>query len=284
MQGNERFTGGLTVLMAVYKGDDHRLFKRAVESIYQNTLTPDHTVLVVDGPVHDEINEVVQMAELNFGVQVVRIASNQGLANALNEGLKHVHTEWVARADADDVNMPDRFSRQHRMIAESETVDLLGGAIEEFDEEGRALGLRRVPTTPQGIRSWIGRRNPFNHMTVVVRADIVKAVGGYPDLDRKEDYGLWAKIIASGGRCMNSDAILVRATAGKKMIARRGGVRYVKSEFLLQKEFVRLGISSLPRAVINGVARALVFLLPTGLRTLFYMRWLRSAPESVQAG
>jgi glycosyltransferase involved in cell wall biosynthesis len=275
------FEGGLTVLMAVYQGDDHCLLRRAIDSVYENSLKPDRTVLVVDGPVPAPIEAVIHEAVLTHGLNVVRLARNQGLAKALNEGLMHVQTKWVARADADDFNIPDRFLRQHRMIMEHPNMDLIGGAIEEVEEDGTVVGYRRVPQSAQGIRAWLRHRNPFNHVTVVARTSMMKSVGGYPDLHLKEDFGLWARIVAAGGRCMNSDAVLVRVTAGKKMFARRGGLAYLKSEYFLQKELVRLGISSIPAALANGCARSAVFLMPAGLKARFYLRFLRTAPKSL---
>lgn len=277
-----KFGGGLTVLIAVYERDDHRLFGKAMESIYQNTLKPDQTVLVVDGPVPEELDAVIRHAERNYGVKALRLPQNRGLANALNEGLKEVRTEWVARADADDINLPDRFSLQHRMILVNPDLDLIGGVIEEVEEDGRPVALRRVPVTQERIREWMPKRNPFNHMTILARTAAVKAVGGYPELHLKEDYGLWARIVAAGGRCMNSEVVLVRASAGRKMYDRRGGLRYAKSEIFLQKELVRLGISSVPSALFIGCSRALIFLLPAWLKALFYMRFLRSAPNTAR--
>jgi glycosyltransferase involved in cell wall biosynthesis len=277
---SEQFNGGLTVLMAVYKGDNHCRFSRAIDSVFQNSLKPDQMILVVDGAVSEEIESVIQHAVKENGLKVVRLQHNQGLAKALNEGLKFVQTEWIARADADDINMPDRFACQHQIILANPDLDLVGGAIEEVEEDGRLIAFRRVPETLSEIRNWIPRRNPFNHMTVLARTSVVRSVGGYPDLYRKEDYGLWARIIAGGGKCMNSNAILVRASAGKKMYGRRGGLGYVKSEFFLQRELIQLRISSLPTAFLNGAARALIFLMPVWLKEKFYLWFLRDAPQT----
>jgi glycosyltransferase involved in cell wall biosynthesis len=279
MHARESFTGGLSVLMAVYGGDDHRLFRRAIDSIYQNSVWPDQTILVVDGPVPEQIDEVVREAVRSYRLHVVRLQCNQGLAGALNEGLKHVQTEWVARADADDFNLADRFLHQSRLIAAHPDMDLIGGAIEEVEQDVGTLAHRHVPLSAQGIRGWIPRRNPFNHMTVVARTSAIRAAGGYPALHLKEDYGLWARMIAAGSPCMNTDAILVRVTAGRKMLARRGGMAYVKSEYFLQKELVRLGISSIPAAIANGMARSMIFLMPPALKAQFYLRFLRTAPK-----
>ncbi|MFR1571741.1 MAG: glycosyltransferase [Faecalibacterium sp.] len=45
-------------------------------------------------------------------LNVVRLAKNGGLGNALNEGIKHCKNELVARMDSDDIAYPDRCEKQ----------------------------------------------------------------------------------------------------------------------------------------------------------------------------
>ena len=71
--------------------------------------------------------------------------------------------------------------------------------------------------------------------TIAFKTRDIIELGGYPDLYLKEDYGLWAKVVASGKPVKNLDSVLVTATAGSDMIKRRGGVNYVISEIKLFK-------------------------------------------------
>jgi glycosyltransferase involved in cell wall biosynthesis len=275
----EGFPGGFCVLMAVYRGDDPALFSRAVESVYSNTLKPDQFVLVVDGPVPPAIEHGIGVAA-ERGTHVLRLPRNGGLASALNAGLAQVSTAWVLRADADDVNLAHRFSLQAEAIrfAEDE-VDILGGAILELDRSGLALAVRRPPLTHEGIARCLRTRSPFNHMTVAYRAATVRAAGGYPvDIHLKEDYALWASVIARGARCRNLRDVLVKVSAGKEMYRRRGGLRYLASEWRLQAHLMRQGRQSLPAALLIGGARSLIFALPSWLRGHVYLWALRERP------
>ena len=106
------FLGGFTVLMAVYRSDDLGLFERAVKSVYANTVRPDAFVLVVDGPVPEALHNAIMHQQAKYGLEVLYLPTNVGLARALNAGLMRVHTKWVVRADADDYNVRDRFALQ----------------------------------------------------------------------------------------------------------------------------------------------------------------------------
>jgi hypothetical protein len=182
----------------------------------------------------------------------------------------------VARADADDLNLPHRFETQARALVLAPHLDILGSAILEVDREEAPLAIRRLPSEPLKIRRFLMTRNPFNHMTVVFRHQAVVQAGGYPGIHLKEDYGLWCRLAAQGASMGNLPDILVKATAGRDMYRRRGGWKYAKAEVDLQRFMVDLRLKSSFAAVIDGALRATVFLLPAFLRGGIYKTFLRS--------
>jgi glycosyltransferase involved in cell wall biosynthesis len=273
------FPGGLTVLMAVWHRDDPALFEVAVESVFCGTVAPDDFVLVVDGPVAGRLEDTIGRLENLHPMTVLRLPENVGLARALNHGLRHVSTGWVARADADDLNLPDRFEKQAAAILRANgEIDVLGGAIVEVEGTGRPIAIREVPLGPNAIARRLLTRNPFNHMTVVYRTATVLAAGGYPEIHLKEDYALWATLISRGARCQNIADVLVRATAGRAMYRRRGGIRYVASEWSLQLHLFRVGHHGPARALLTALGRSVAFLLPEVLRAWMYEALLRRRP------
>ena len=261
--------------MAVYKKDDPLLFRDALESIYENTLQPEMFVLVVDGPVDDSIKIVISNYQKKFShrMKVCWLPTNKGLANALNEGLKLIETQYVARADADDINYLNRFEEQFKFMEQG--YDLFGSAIQEVDRIGNPLSIRMPPINHEVIKLFLKRRNPFNHMTVFFRTDLAKSCGGYPELDLREDYGLWARMIQNGARCVNADSILVNATTGEEFYRRRGGIRSVKAEIALQKFLVMLLIKNRFESLLEIVLKSIIFMAPSSIRAFLYKTCLR---------
>lgn len=266
-----------TVLMSVYKNDRPGLFGAALKSIFDNSIQPNEVVLVIDGEISAELRSVVDSHLHRAEFVVLPLPHNVGLAKALNAGLAISRHPYVFRADADDINLPDRFAKQLARL--QEPLDLIGGAIQEVGLSGQAISVRRLPSSDAAIRRFARKRNPFNHMTVAYRRDAVLACGGYPDVHLKEDYALWAAMLGRGARVANMDDILVRATAGKEMYARRGGLRYVQSEVALQRTLVACGLQSWPGAVLTGLMRSAVFLMPASWRGLIYEKLLRRPAE-----
>jgi len=239
--------------MAVYYRCDAALFDRALSSVYANTLQPDEVLLVVDGPVPELVESVIARYSIEYGMRVLRLPVNTGLANAL---------------------LPQRFEQQARFISNLGMVDIVGSAILEVDTDGTRIAARYVPMDHASIVRYSRRRNPFNHMTVIFRLASVRAVGGYPEI-MAQDYGLWALLLGHGCVAANVPEILVHATAGRDMYRRRGGLSNVRSEIPLQRLLVSNGLKSPIAGLVHGLGRAAVSMLPNGMRKLVYEKLLR---------
>ena len=270
-------TFDFTVLMAVYWKDDPDLFMSALSSVFQNSMRPRDVLVVADGEITQELNKVIEeLQEKHNNLSLLRLPINIGLAGALNAGLAAVSSEWVARADADDINHPDRFEKTFSAIVDAENQpDIVGTAIQEVDESGFKVAVRSLPESDEEIKSFLMRRNPFNHMTTVCRKEPAKRAGGYPELYLKEDYGLWAKMISQGCRCRNLPDITVTAMTGTDFYARRGGFRYARAEYDLQRFLYKCHVKPLWMAGLDILLRGGAFILPEKIRKRIYIHILR---------
>ena len=258
--------------MAVYYKDDAALFKSALQSILNQTSRENELVLVEDGPIPKSLSDVIDTFRTRINIVSVSLAKNSGLAEALNKGLDYITTDIVFRADADDINRPRRFEIQIDYILKG--YDLVGSAIQERDN-GFDVAIRTVPLSASKIKNFLKYRNPFNHMTVVFRKSTVLKCGGYPKIFLKEDYALWAAMLARNAKVINLPEILVDANAGHLMYKRRGGLAYVYSEIQMQKYLYNCGFKSMAECLFSGLIRSIVFLMPANLRGLIYLSFLR---------
>lgn len=266
----------ISALMSVYAREQPSFLKAALASLGRQTEPLSDIVLVRDGPLTPELDKVIADAAQHLPLRQVGLARNLGLGAALNAGLEVISNPWVMRFDSDDICVPERVAKQAVMLR-SGRFDLVGGQIAEFDHDpDRLLRSRSVPTDDAGIRRFALRRNPFNHMTVCFRPGMVRACGGYPEIALMEDYGLWLTLLGRGARVANHPDVLVRARIGNGMMQRRGGWRYVRSEWRLQRLMRELGLKGAPRAALDGALRSAVFMAPPGLRGLVYGAALRS--------
>ena len=281
--GNE-----FSVLMLVYGGDRPAHFDAALRSIAAQTLPPAEIVLVVDGPVPDGTEEVIrkyegELASSVTSFRVIRSGKNLGCGGAKRLGFGACSYPLVAMMDADDLSVPDRFEKQTRYFEEHPEVAAAGGWITEFvsaedpTDTSRRAGSRRVPETDAEIREYIRKRCPMNHVTVMVRKDRILEAGGYrDDYYQNEDYDLWIRLAAAGGKFGNLACDLVNVRVGEEMYQRRGGLRYFRSEAGLQKMMLRRKMISFPRYLVNvGERLVLQVLMPNRIRGWIFRKFAR---------
>ncbi|HEV7166497.1 MAG TPA: glycosyltransferase, partial [Micrococcaceae bacterium] len=239
-----------SVLLPVYGGDDAAMFRRAIASVTRDQQRcPDQLVIVRDGTVGAELEKVLTETESLAGgadeidVSVLRLEKSVGLAAALDQGLDECRFDIVARMDADDVALPQRFSVQLPVIESG--ADIVGSSIAEIGaDEDRILATRHAPQSHREIRAGADFRSPFNHPSVVYRKSLVQAAGGYGDLAHMEDYWLWIRMIHAGAHTANVAQPLLKYRVSAGSYDRRGGVHMLRAELTLQKRMLGAGYTN----------------------------------------
>ena len=270
---------GFSVLLSLYHKENFLALDQCFQSIWKDqTIQPDEIILVLDGPIGEELSQCVQKWQRIIGksLRVIPLSQNVGLGKALNKGLEHCSNEWVFRMDTDDISKPDRFKKQIQFIKKNPEVVLFSGQILEFNENpSDADILKSVPTEHTDIIKFAQKRSPFNHMTVAYKKSVIEAVGGYQHHLFMEDYNLWLRVIGAGYRVGNHPDILLYARVGNGMHARRKGLEYVNSELQLLKLKKELKLQDPIHANILFLLRSSFRLLPSSLLGKIYNTFLR---------
>lgn len=267
-----------SVLMSVYHKERPEYLKQAIESIQVQSLSTNDFVLVCDGPLNDELDAVIQTKQLEMGenLNVVRLAKNGGLGNALNEGIKHCKNELVARMDSDDIAYPDRCEKQIAVFNTHSEVSICSGIVEEFTTDPNTVDTRRVPPeTNAEIIEFAKKRNPFNHPCVMYKKSAVKAVGSYQDFYLLEDYYLWLRMLMAGYQGYNIQEPLLYMRASSDMYLRRAGWKYAKTQAKLFKFMKQQGFIGNGQYIKSCVIRSGSALAPNWLRKFMFEKVLR---------
>ena len=268
-----------SVLISVYKNDKADDFRSALESVtIKQTQRPSEVVLVVDGPVGSDLNEVIAFYQQSWdGFKVIRLENNGGLGNALRLGVENTTFDVIARMDSDDISVSNRFEKQLDFLAAHPECDIVGGQISEFiDSQDNIVGARIVPLSNDDIHKYMKHRCALNHMTVMFRKDSVIKAGNYQHWFWNEDYYLWIRMILSGCNFANLPDILVNVRSGVEQYQRRGGLKYFRSEAGIQRLMRRNGFISFPRYCFNVAVRWCIQVgMPKRLRGFVFKKLLR---------
>ena len=264
--------------MSVYKKEKAEYLKLALDSVINQTLKPGEIVLVQDGELTEVLYTVIEEYKQKYPnvFKTYALKQNQGLGKALNYGMEKCSNELIARMDTDDIAELNRFELQIQEFIKDKELTLCGGQIAEFaDNQNEITGYRNVPLKHNEILTFVKKRNPFNHMTVILKKQAVQNVGGYQHMPYFEDYWLWARMLKAGYKTKNINAVLVKVRAGQDMIARRGGWEYVKYITKFEKALYEIGLIKFFDLLTYTVLRSIVAIIPESLRSYIYKLKLR---------
>ncbi len=190
----------ISVLMTVYNGEAY--LKEAIESVLAQTFK-DFEFIIVDDASTDMTPDIVQGYK-DPRIVYLRNKVNLGQTPSLNFGLARCRGKYLARLDADDSSYPDRFQKQFDFLEKHPDIAVLGGWCRDISPQGKPLRIHKTPTDSFEIKCILSASGDLttwsvNHTTVMIRVDVLKAVGlydaekgkghGYP-----QDYELWSRL------------------------------------------------------------------------------------------
>ena len=274
----------LTVVVPIYKNNDAQQLRVSLDSLLRQTLLPNEILVVADGPVSADLEREVerlkvkvQSSKLPIEVNYQKFEQNEGLGEAMRKVVLVAKGDYIARMDADDICLPNRFEKQMKCFEKDGKLSVVGGQIAEFDGDvTNVTGRRVVPLEHGEIVSYMKSRNGMNHVTTILKKKDLIDSGNYQSFFLLEDYYLWVRMIQCGCRFKNisEDVVLVRA--GKEQMDRRGGIEYFKRQCEVFKYMLKTDFISLPHFLASIIERGIVHvLLPVSMRSLFYSVFLR---------
>jgi glycosyltransferase involved in cell wall biosynthesis len=263
--------------MSVYFKDNPQWLSIAVDSLLDQSVVSDNIIIVADGPLTPSLDSVLkQYKDLN-NISIYRLKVNQGLGNALNFGIKKSRNELIARMDADDISVSNRFELQLAEFKSNTKLDILGGQISEFyHDPNKITSHRKVPTTQLEIEKFARRRNPFNHPTVMYKKTTILRLGLY-DINaiRIEDYDLWLRALHNQCVCSNLDMVLVHYRSTLNSMKRRKTFISLKNHIQARTKFYSRKYISFIDLCYGIFTQIILFLLPTKIATIIFSKVAR---------
>lgn len=175
----------ISVIMSVYNGTPY--LKEAVDSILSQTYKNFEFIIVDDASSDNSWQYLKNLKDKR--IKLIKNEKNLGLATSLNRALKIASGEYIARMDADDISLPQRFAQQLKFLQENPTIDLCGTWVDLIDDKGNVIGEKKRPTSPSKVKNAIGFYTALIHPTFMGKKTLFKALNGYSNkFDFAEDY------------------------------------------------------------------------------------------------
>jgi glycosyltransferase involved in cell wall biosynthesis len=188
-----------------------RYLQEAVNSILAQTFGDFEFLIVDDGSTDGSLAILRKMAQRESRIRVISRA-NTGQTKALIELVNEARGEFIARMDADDCSLPDRFEHQLAFLGTHPQVVALGGEVEWMDKDGDPIRNFCVGHTHDEIDAaqMNGVGAVITHPAAMFRRQAVLAIGGYrAELQPAEDCDLFLRL-AEYGKLANLDRVVLR--------------------------------------------------------------------------
>ena len=267
-----------SVLMSLYIKEKPEYLRLAVQSMVDQTISPDEIIIVKDGSVTPELLAVLDEFTEKYPAlfSIVGYEQNKGLGYALNYGIERSKNELIARMDTDDISKPERCEKQLEMFAKNPELAIVGSNVDEFCFDPKnVVSVRAVPTEHKDIYEFAKRRSAFNHPAVMYKKSAVLSVGGYSDLRRNQDVELFGRMLFSGCKAANIGEPLLWFRSDDALAKRRKSWENTKSYINTIKKFRKMGYSDFGDLAAVAIAQTGMFLCPAKLQHWIYKKFLR---------
>lgn len=258
----------ISVLMSVYNKDCPSFLNLALESIWaKQTYKPNEIILIEDGYLNKDLLGIINnWKKILQNKLIIHInKENLGLTKSLNIGLKYATGDFIARMDSDDISHPLRFQNQIEFLNSHPDIDIVGGYLQEFNENNPCLNTRKYPLTPEDAFAYISKASPLAHPTVMIRKKVFDNGIQYDERYRtSQDIALWFKCLSKGYKIANIPMITLYFRRDDSIYKRRN-----KSKAINEFKIYMNGIFKLhglfTYKYIYPITRLIFRLMPTSI-------------------
>lgn len=186
---------GVSVVIPTYNSSG--TLKRALDSVYGQSLLPLEIVVVDDGSDDWEVSEqIVSSCPDSVSTRFIRLDRNQGPSTARNSGVSAARGRYVAFLDSDDVWYPDKIAIQYGLM----TSCNLDFSMHRYCHDMNCLrrnyikhdAMSALPVS--SLSSWTPLlRNDSTNSVMVLREKMVRYD---PSLRRGEDFKCYMELLS----------------------------------------------------------------------------------------
>lgn len=203
----------ITVCMPVYNREEY--IKDCINSILSQTFSDFELLIVDDGSTDETVNIIMSYNDIRIRL----IRNNHDYIKSCNMLLQKARGKYIARMDSDDIMIADRLEKQYRFLENNPEVDIVGGSLLVFDEDGDKQILKNVEDVTMRHLYEIG--TGISNPTFMLRTEKIRQLGIEYEKEYiyAEDYRFWAQSLRKGLVIKNMPDVLVKYRLSKSQVS-----------------------------------------------------------------
>lgn len=178
----------ISIIMPAYNAEKY--VAEAINSILAQTFT-DFEFIIINDASADSTKNIIESFQ-DPRIKLINNEQNQGVAKSLNIGISAAKGKYIARMDADDISLPQRFQTQFDFMEQNPDIDICGSWAKTFGAEEKSI---KFPEKHVDIKDSSFFSCAMVHPTVMFKKDL--NLQYFSDFTRAEDYDLWCRKIDS---------------------------------------------------------------------------------------
>lgn len=182
----------ISVIMSVYNGETY--LKEAIESVINQTFQNWELVVINDCSTDSTSTILADFALKDERIKVHTNEVNLKLPASLNKAISLSSGKYIARMDADDICLSDRFEKQYKFMEENPDVALTSCRFLTVKNGVYASGGAGGRCDNQALRAMLLVANPILHPGVIAKAEVMKKFNYDTSLTCTEDLELWTRM------------------------------------------------------------------------------------------
>lgn len=233
----------ISVVMPVYNTPT-AILKEAIDSILNQSFRDFEFIIVDDG---SEGETAVYLNTLNDPrIKLLHNKENIGITKSLNIGFRAAQGKYIARMDADDISIRERFEKQYAYMENHPDVVLCGCAIEEFGTKNGRYYTKLEDPEIYRIKALFYYPGPC-HPTMFIRKKtlVENSISYNEELTYVQDYGLLVDISnCKSGRIYNLPEYLLKRRNHEHRITVQHQETQKRCKILTQRKLLKELISN----------------------------------------
>jgi len=200
--------------MSVYNSEE--FIGEAIKSILNQTYKNFEFIIINDGSTDNSLKIVKKYLKKDKRIVLIDCKANLGLTKSLNKGLKIARGDYIARQDADDVSLPERFEIQYDYLKNNKDVFLIGTGAIKINPDGSIIGVHKAIINSEELKKALEKSNVIYHPTIMFKNENYL----YREKFRySQDYDFYLLLLSKGKILANIQENLVKYRVDPKSIS-----------------------------------------------------------------
>lgn len=198
----------ISTIMSVYNAE--RYLSKSIESILKQTLDDFEFIVVNDGSTDRSSVILEYYVSQDSRIRLIN-QENKGLTKSLNKALALATGDYIARMDADDISMPERFELQLDFLENNPSCVAVSSDVLQIDLDGDPISRMGVLLSHAEIEAELlkGKGGVLRHPAVLMRSEALIAIDGYRDsYTTAQDLDLFLRLTEKGQLANLPDVLL----------------------------------------------------------------------------